>query len=321
MPNKTNKISIVLPVYNEEAGIKNTIEVLENFVECQIETYEIIFVDDGSVDSSVDIIRHAQSQYENIKLVEFSRNFGHQLAITAGIRYAKGDAVVVMDADLQDPPSVIPNMIEKWQEGFDVVYGKRLIREGESFFKRFSAKAFYRVMRKVANVDIPLDTGDFRLMDRKVVDALSKLNEPEPFVRGLVSWVGFKQTAVTYERQERNAGVTKYPLTKMIRLASDGITSFSEIPLKIVNHTGFISIIAGIIYGLITVFTGISTLTFAISLMCVLSGMIMLALGIIGDYLYRTFDASKHRPQYVVSNSYGFNSHPGNIATIKKQHG
>ena len=321
MPNKTNKISIVLPVYNEEAGIKNTIEVLENFVECQIETYEIIFVDDGSVDSSVDIIRHAQSQYENIRLVEFSRNFGHQLAITAGIRYAKGDAVVVMDADLQDPPSVIPNMIEKWQEGFDVVYGKRLIREGESFFKRFSAKAFYRVMRKVANVDIPLDTGDFRLMDRKVVDALSKLNEPEPFVRGLVSWVGFKQTAVTYERQERNAGVTKYPLTKMIRLASDGITSFSEIPLKIVNYTGFISIIAGVIYGLITVFTGISTLTFAISLMCVLSGMIMLALGIIGDYLYRTFDASKHRPQYVVSNSYGFNSHPGNIATIKKQHG
>lgn len=321
MPNKTNKISIVLPVYNEEAGIKNTIEVLENFVECQIETYEIIFVDDGSVDSSVDIIRHAQSQYENIRLVEFSRNFGHQLAITAGIRYAKGDAVVVMDADLQDPPSVIPNMIEKWQEGFDVVYGKRLIREGESFFKRFSAKAFYRVMRKVANVDIPLDTGDFRLMDRKVVDALSKLNEPEPFVRGLVSWVGFKQTAVTYERQERNAGVTKYPLTKMIRLASDGITSFSEIPLKIVNYTGFISIIAGIIYGLITVFTGISTLTFAISLMCVLSGMIMLALGIIGDYLYRTFDASKHRPQYVVSNSYGFNSHPGNIATIKKHHG
>ncbi|ALJ31128.1 putative glycosyltransferase [Apilactobacillus kunkeei] len=321
MPNKTNKISIVLPVYNEEAGIKNTIEVLENFVECQIETYEIIFVDDGSVDSSVDIIRHAQSQYENIRLVEFSRNFGHQLAITAGIRYAKGDAVVVMDADLQDPPSVIPNMIEKWQEGFDVVYGKRLIREGESFFKRFSAKAFYRVMRKVANVDIPLDTGDFRLMDRKVVDALSKLNEPEPFVRGLVSWVGFKQTAVTYERQERNAGVTKYPLTKMIRLASDGITSFSEIPLKIVNYTGFISIIAGIIYGLITVFTGISTLTFAISLMCVLSGMIMLALGIIGDYLYRTFDASKHRPQYVVSNSYGFNNQAGNIATIKKHHG
>ncbi|MBC6389162.1 glycosyltransferase [Lactobacillus kunkeei] len=321
MPYKSNKISIVLPVYNEEAGIKNTIEVLENFVECQIETYEIIFVDDGSVDSSVDIIRHAQSQYDNIRLVEFSRNFGHQLAITAGIRYAKGDAVVVMDADLQDPPSVIPNMIEKWQEGFDVVYGKRLIREGESFFKRFSAKAFYRVMRKVANVDIPLDTGDFRLMDRKVVDALSKLNEPEPFVRGLVSWVGFKQTAVTYERQERNAGVTKYPLTKMIRLASDGITSFSEIPLKIVNYTGFISIIAGIIYGLITVFTGISTLTFAISLMCVLSGMIMLALGIIGDYLYRTFDASKHRPQYVVSNSYGFNNHTGNIATIKKHHG
>ncbi|TMT01684.1 glycosyltransferase family 2 protein [Apilactobacillus kunkeei] len=321
MPNKINKISIVLPVYNEEDGIKNTIEVLENFVECQIETYEIIFVDDGSVDSSVDIIRHAQSQYENIRLVEFSRNFGHQLAITAGIRYAKGDAVVVMDADLQDPPSVIPNMIEKWQEGFDVVYGKRLIREGESFFKRFSAKAFYRVMHKVANVDIPLDTGDFRLMDRKVVDALSKLNEPEPFVRGLVSWVGFKQTAVTYERQERNAGVTKYPLTKMIRLASDGITSFSEIPLKIVNYTGSISIIAGVIYGLITIFTGISTLTFAISLMCVLSGMIMLALGIIGDYLYRTFDASKHRPQYVVSNSYGFNNHPGNITTIKKHHG
>ncbi|GAA6113314.1 MAG: glycosyltransferase family 2 protein [Apilactobacillus sp.] len=321
MTTKINAISIVLPVFNEEEGILNTIEVLENFINCQIETYEIIFVDDGSVDSSVDIIRQAQSQYDNIKLVEFSRNFGHQLAITAGIRYATGDAVVVMDADLQDPPSVIPNMIEKWQEGYDVVYGKRLIREGESFFKLFSAKAFYRIMRKVANIDIPLDTGDFRLMDRKVVDALSKLNEPEPFVRGLVSWVGFKQTAVSYERQERTSGVTKYPLSKMLRLATDGITAFSEIPLKIVNYVGIISIIAGFLYGLVTIFTGISTLTFAITLMLILSGSIMLALGIIGDYLYRTFDASKQRPQYVVAQSYGFAKRPSNVHAMNKQHG
>lgn len=317
MSNNQALISIVLPVFNEEDGINNTIEILEKFIEYQAEKYELIFVDDGSKDKSIEIINKAQNKYSNIKIVEFSRNFGHQLAITAGIRYANGDAVVVMDADLQDPPSVIPNMIQKWHEGYDVVYGKRLVREGETLFKKITAKIFYRLMQKISNIDIPLDTGDFRLMDRKVVNTLSKLREPEPFVRGLVSWVGFKQTAVQYERQERLAGETKYPLSKMTRLANDGLTSFSDVPLKLINYVGTISIMIGLIYGFIMMFNQFTTIIFATSALFILSGMIMLGMGIIGNYLFRTFDASKHRPQYVVANSYGFQSHHKNRKTFK----
>ncbi|TPR39752.1 glycosyltransferase family 2 protein [Apilactobacillus micheneri] len=321
MPNNQALISIVLPVFNEEAGINNTIDILEKFIKYQAEQYELIFVDDGSKDKSIEIINKAQNKYSNIKVIEFSRNFGHQLAITAGIRYANGDAVVVMDADLQDPPSVIPNMIQKWRAGYDVVYGKRLVREGETLFKKITAKTFYRVMHRISNIDIPLDTGDFRLMDRKVVNTLSKLKEPEPFVRGLVSWVGFKQTYVQYERQERLAGETKYPLSKMTRLASDGLTSFSDVPLKLINYVGAISIIIGLLYGFIMMFNQFTTVIFATSALFVLSGMIMLGMGIIGNYLFRTFDASKHRPQYVIANSYGFQSHRKNIKTLKQNKG
>jgi polyisoprenyl-phosphate glycosyltransferase len=313
-------ISLVLPVYNEESGLPHTISVLEQFIQSQPFSYEIIFVDDGSIDASVEIIHAAQQRYHNLKLVEFSRNFGHQLAITAGIRYATGDAVVVMDADLQDPPAIIPKMIEKWQAGFDVVYGQRSARDGESWFKKTSAQSFYRLMHKVANVNIPLDTGDFRLMDRQVVDTLAALKEPEPFVRGLVSWVGFQQTAVTYERHKRTAGTTKYPLSKMIRLATDGITAFSELPLKLVNYAGGVSLSAGIIYSVVTIFTGITISTVAISLMLILAGIIMLALGILGDYLFRTFDASKQRPQYVVAKVSGFQS-KAQVHPLHQSHG
>ncbi|TPR18085.1 glycosyltransferase family 2 protein [Apilactobacillus timberlakei] len=321
MLNNQALISIVLPVYNEEAGINNTIEILEKFIKCQAEKYELIFVDDGSKDKSIEIINKAQNKYSNIKVIEFSRNFGHQLAITAGIRYANGDAVVVMDADLQDPPSVIPNMIQKWHAGYDVIYGKRLVREGETLFKKLTAKIFYRVIQKISSIEIPLDTGDFRLMDRKVINALSKLKEPEPFVRGLVSWVGFKQTSVQYERQERLAGETKYSLSKMTRLASDGLTSFSDVPLKLINYVGAISIIIGLLYGFIMTFNQFTTVIFATSALFVLSGMIMLGMGIIGNYLFRTFDASKHRPQYVIANSCGFQSHRKNIKTLKQNKG
>lgn len=314
-------ISLILPVYNEAAGLQHTISILEQFIQNQPALYEIIFVDDGSVDASVEIIHIAQQRYHNIKLVEFSRNFGHQLAITAGIRYATGDAVVVMDADLQDPPTVIPKMIKKWEAGFDVVYGKRSARDGESWFKKQSAQLFYRLMRQVANIDIPLDTGDFRLMDRKVVDTLIQLKEPEPFVRGLVSWVGFKQTAVLYERQKRTAGTTKYPLSKMIRLATDGITSFSELPLKLINYAGGLSLITGLIYSIITIFTGITINTVTISLMLILAGIIMLGLGILGDYLFRTFDASKHRPQYVVAKVSGFPAGNAQVNSFYQSHG
>ena len=216
---KNQLISIVLPVFNEEAGIQATIDTLLNYVEQQEEEYELIFVDDGSKDKSADIIKKNLAQNEHIKLVEFSRNFGHQLAITAGLEYTKGDAVVVMDADLQDPPEVIPQMLEKWHEGFEIVYGKRMQRDGETAFKKFTAKMFYRTFQKLATINMPLDTGDFRLMDRRAVHQLLKLHEKDPFVRGQVTWIGFKQTSVLYHRQERIAGETKYPLSKMVKLA------------------------------------------------------------------------------------------------------
>ena len=200
MTNKSELISIVLPVFNEEDGITSTIDTLEKFISNQPQNFELIFVDDGSKDKSVELIEQEQAQYSNIKLVQFSRNFGHQLAITAGIRYTNGDAVVVMDADLQDPPEVIVDMIKKWHDGYDVVYGKRISRDGESLFKKITAAAFYRTLKHITSVHIPVDTGDFRLMDVKVVNQLKRMNEPDPFVRGMVSWVGFKQTDVNYER-------------------------------------------------------------------------------------------------------------------------
>lgn len=312
----TDNISIVLPVFNEEAGILDTIDVLENFITNQLPRYELIFVDDGSQDTSVQLIQQAQENYDNIRLVQFSRNFGHQLAITAGIRYATGDAVVVMDADLQDPPAVIPEMIDKWHDGYDVVYGKRLSRDGESWFKKVTAKAFYRILHAMTSVDMPVDTGDFRLMDKKVVAELKTMDETEPFVRGMVSWVGFKQTDVSYERQERNAGVTKYPLKKMLRLATDGLTSFSDLPLKLTNWLGGLAIAIGFGYGLVSLFTGFSTLQFAVTAMFLLTGLIMVSLGIIGVYLYRMFESSRQRPLYIVARTTGF---PSNRAVTPRQ--
>ncbi|GLB47261.1 glycosyl transferase [Philodulcilactobacillus myokoensis] len=309
---RNDLISVVLPVFNEELGITNTIETLEKYVQSQPEDYELIFVNDGSKDKSPALIEQAQKKYDNIKFVQFSRNFGHQLAITAGIRYTKGDAVVVMDADLQDPPTVIPKMVEKWREGYQVVYGKRKARDGETFFKKFTAKMFYRILDSMAKIHIPVDTGDFRLMDRQVVNVLDQMNEAEPFVRGMVSWVGFKQGAVLYERHARNAGKTKYTLPKMMRLAMDGITSFSDAPLKLANVLGATSMILGVLYFLITLFTGFSTLTFAVFLMLFLSGCIMITIGIVGYYLFRVFEESKKRPLYIVAKTSGFenNNHP-----------
>ena len=225
-------ISIVLPVYNEHEILPTTIQTLEDFVAGQPQDYELIFVDDGSRDYSATIVEHARLKYHNLKLVQFSRNFGHQIAITAGIRYASGDTIVVMYADLQDPPEVIPAMIKQWQAGYQVVYGKRLQRDGETWFKKISAHWFYRILAKLTTIQIPIDTGDFRLIDRQVAETLKKVNEDDPYVRGLVSWVGFQQTAVEYERHERLAGKSKYPFKKMIKLAFDGITSFSAVPLK-----------------------------------------------------------------------------------------
>ncbi|GEO78087.1 family 2 glycosyl transferase [Companilactobacillus mindensis DSM 14500] len=304
---KNQLISIVLPVFNEEAGIQATIDTLLNYIEQQEESYELIFVDDGSKDKSVAIINQAIAQHSNIKLVEFSRNFGHQLAITAGLEYTKGDAVVVMDADLQDPPEVIPQMIEKWHEGYEIVYGKRMQRDGETFFKKFTAKMFYRTFRKLATIDMPLDTGDFRLMDRKAVNQLMKLHEQDPFVRGQVTWIGFRQTSVKYHRQERIAGETKYPLSKMVKLALDGITSFSMKPLQVVNIFSILPLASGVFsLGYLIVTSNYSLASVGVTILLFTLGLLMLSIGILGSYLGRVLDQVNNRPRYIVSKTEGF---------------
>lgn len=304
---KNQLISIVLPVFNEEAGIQATIDTLLNYIEQQEEKYELIFVDDGSRDKSVAIIKKALAQNDHIKLVEFSRNFGHQLAITAGLEYTKGDAVVVMDADLQDPPEVIPQMIKKWHEGYQIVYGKRMQRDGETIFKKFTAKMFYRTFQKLATINMPLDTGDFRLMDRRAVQQLLKLHEKDPFVRGQVTWIGFKQTSVLYHRQERIAGETKYPLSKMIKLAVDGITSFSMKPLHFVNLFSVLPLVSGVFsLGYLIATSNYSFASIGVTVLLFTLGLLMLSIGILGSYLGRVLDQVNNRPRFIVSKTEGF---------------
>lgn len=277
-------ISIVLPVYNESAGIGETIKELANYVRARPERYELIFVNDGSTDDSADQIRAAVAKNPTIRLVDFSRNFGHQLAITAGIRYASGDAVVVMDADLQDPPRVIPEMLARWREGYDVVYGKRRKRSGETWFKKLTAETFYRVLKAVTSIDIPVDTGDFRLMDRRVVNVLKQMNEQDPYVRGMVSWVGYKQVAVEYDRQERTAGKTHYPLRKMLHLAMNGITSFSTVPLTIANWlSGFFLLIAVATTFVNLLLGRLSLLTWVISATFFVGAGVTFTIGLLGN--------------------------------------
>ncbi|BAN73664.1 MULTISPECIES: glycosyltransferase family 2 protein [Lacticaseibacillus] len=300
-------ISIVLPVYNESAGIGETIKELANYVRARPERYELIFVNDGSTDDSADQIRAAVAKNPTIRLVDFSRNFGHQLAITAGIRYASGDAVVVMDADLQDPPRVIPEMLARWREGYDVVYGKRRKRSGETWFKKLTAETFYRVLKAVTSIDIPVDTGDFRLMDRRVVNVLKQMNEQDPYVRGMVSWVGYKQVAVEYDRQERTAGKTHYPLRKMLHLAMNGITSFSTVPLTIANWlSGFFLLIAVATTFVNLLLGRLSLLTWVISATFFVGAGVTFTIGLLGNYIGRMFAESRHRPLYIVADTYGF---------------
>ena len=259
------KISIVIPMYNEHEianmcykRINEVIKQLNNY------EYEIIFINDGSKDNTQLILEEIAKEDKNVKILSFSRNFGHQAAVTAGIKYVTGDAIVIMDADLQDPPELIPDMLKLWEDGNEVIYGKRKARKGESLFKLMTAKMFYNTLNALSDVDIPKDTGDFRLVDRKVVDTINNLPEHNKFLRGLFSWVGYKQYAYEYERQERKAGKTKYPLKKMLKLASDGIVSFSTKPLKIVGGLGIITIIISIIiliYSLISYACNLNQLT------------------------------------------------------------
>ncbi|WP_054023723.1 glycosyltransferase family 2 protein [Bacillus sp. FJAT-28004] len=306
------KYSVIVPMYNEEEVIEHTYERLKLVMDNTNEPYELIFVNDGSKDRTVELVSMICDFDPNVRLINFSRNFGHQIAISAGMDYAQGDAIVVIDADLQDPPEVIIDMIAKWKEGFEVVYGKRLKRKGETMFKKMTAKLFYRTLRSLTNVDIPVDTGDFRLIDRKVCDVLRGLKEKNRFVRGLVSWIGFNQTMVEYEREERFAGETKYPLKKMIAFALDGITSFSYKPLKIATYIGFTLSISSFLYLLVVIFqklfTGTTIAGWAsiVAVNLLFNGIILMLLGIIGEYIGRIYDESKNRPLYIVREAQGF---------------
>ncbi|MDC0703090.1 MULTISPECIES: glycosyltransferase family 2 protein [Priestia] len=304
------KYSIVVPVYNEEEVIHETYRRLTEVMHSTKEAYELLFVNDGSRDRTAEIIKEYSEQDPAVVLLDFARNFGHQIAITAGMDYARGEAVVVIDADLQDPPELILEMIEKWKQGFDVVYAKRTKRKGETYFKKQTAAMFYRFLRAMTDIDIPLDTGDFRLLDRKVCNQMNSIQEKNRFVRGLVSWVGFKQTAVEYERDERLAGESKYPLKKMLKLSMDGITSFSYKPLKLASYAGVTLSGIGFIYLLVVLYLKLftdSTITGWSSLIVIqlfFSGIILIILGMIGEYIGRIYDETKNRPLYIVREKY-----------------
>jgi dolichol-phosphate mannosyltransferase len=301
-------LSLIIPVYNEEAIIAELDRRVKAFLRELDETWEVVFVDDGSQDGTSAALNELAAAEPRYKVISFSRNFGHQIAITAGMDHAEGDAVVIMDADLQDPPEVVTDMIQKWREGYDVVYGQRSIRHGESVFKRATAAVFYRLLRALMPIEIPLDTGDFRLMSRRVVLSMRALREQHRFVRAMVSWVGFKQTAVQYERPERFAGETKYPLRKMIRFAIDGITSFSIVPLRVATWlgllSGFVALVtsAWALYAAITEQTVPGWATIMIAVALAASAQLIMT-GILGEYIGRIYEEVKRRPLYVVADT------------------
>lgn len=309
------KISIVIPVYNEEAVLKNLIQRLAILIQNTTNyEFEVIFVNDGSKDKTLEILEEISKIEKRLKIISFSRNFGHQAAVTAGIKYVTGDAVVIIDADLQDPPELIPQMIELWEQGNEVIYGKRKKRKGESAFKILSAKMFYKTLNALSDVEIPKDTGDFRLVDRKVIDVINQMPEHNKFLRGLFSWVGFKQYAFEYERQERKAGKTKYPFRKMMKLASDGIISFSTKPLKIVGGIGVLAIIISIgilIYSLISYAFNLNQLapgwTSIMVTITFLGGIQLLSIWIISEYIARIYDETKQRPEYIIDKKININ--------------
>ncbi|PGA99159.1 glycosyltransferase family 2 protein [Bacillus toyonensis] len=299
-------ISVVVPMYFEEEVAQECYNRLKSVMLQNNINYEFVFVNDGSTDRTMDILSEIAANDYRTKIVNFARNFGHQVAVTAGIAAAKGDAIVIIDADLQDPPEVIPELIAKWEEGYEVVYAKRKQRKGETWFKLLTAKYFYKFLNYMSDIDIPKDTGDFRIIDRKVADVFNQMTERNRFIRGMMSWVGFRQTYVEYERDERFAGETKYPLKKMIKFASDGIIAFSTKPLRIVMSLGLLSVLISIIVLLYTITvkiigdgiqTGWASIMVAITFF---SGIQLLGLGIVGQYIARIYDESKNRPIYIV---------------------
>lgn len=302
------KISVVIPMYyEEEVAYECYNRMKKNLNELSQYDYEIIFVNDGSKDKTLEILQDIAKQDKKVKIVSFSRNFGHQAAVTAGLKYITGDCGIIIDADMQDPPEVIKDMIKLWEEGNEVIYAKRKKREGETAFKLFTATMFYKVLNGLSEVEIPKDTGDFRLADRKVIDVINSLPEHNKFLRGLFSWVGFKQVPFEYERKERFAGETKYPLKKMLKLATDGIIGFSTKPLKIIGGIGFISVVISVlilIYALLNcifswdlIAKGWTSIMFS---MTFLIGIQFISIWLVAEYISRIYDEAKGRPQYII---------------------
>jgi glycosyltransferase involved in cell wall biosynthesis len=309
--------SVIAPVYNEVGNIDELYRRIRDVMSSTGEPWEIVLVNDGSKDGSAEALDELyQKDPEHVRVIHFARNFGHQVAVTAGMDFARGQAVILIDADLQDPPEVIPDLIKKWREGYEVVYAVRAKREGESWFKLATASLFYRLLYRITDVSIPVDTGDFRLMDRCVVDAVKSMRETHRFIRGMVSWVGFRQTGVEYTRGKRLSGTTKYPLRKMLRFAWDGITGFSYFPLQLATYLGFgiavLSALAILIVVYLRVFTHAHPLEGQATTLIVvlfLGGVQLISLGIIGEYLGRVYNEVKGRPLYVLSRTRGFEEH------------
>jgi polyisoprenyl-phosphate glycosyltransferase len=306
-------LSVIVPMYFEQDVARECHRRLTEVFESNRYDYELLYVNDGSTDQTLPILKEFAEKDKRVKVLSFSRNFGHQVAVTAGVDAASGDALVIIDADLQDPPELIPDMVKLWQEGWEVVYAKRKKRKGESAFKRITAKTFYRTLSMLTDIEIPQDTGDFRLIDRKVADAFRNMPERSRFIRGMIAWLGFKQTPIEYERDARFAGETKYPLKKMLKLASNGILSFSTKPLLLVMDLGLLAIVVSLgvlIYAIISKATGNASESGWTSLMVTitfLGGVQLISVGVLGQYLARMFEESKHRPLYVLSETVNIN--------------
>lgn len=306
------RYSVVIPVYNEQDVLLETYRRLKIVMDGVGDPYELLFVDDGSRDHSEAILESLCDEDSVVRLIVFSRNFGHQIAISAGMEHAAGDAVIVIDADLQDPPELIPKLIEQWLQGNEVVYAKRTSRVGETWFKRWTAATFYRMLHALTDVDIPLDTGDYRLIDRKVCDVMNSVRERNRFVRGLVSWAGFRQTAVEYTRESRFAGESKYSLTKMLKLSGDAVTSFSDKPLKWSMYAGMGIAGLSLLYVIASLIASVSSghwvqgIGYEASLSIFFNGVVLFVLGVIGQYIARIYDETRDRPLYVVGSHKGF---------------
>lgn len=299
--------SIVAPIFNEIDNLSELYRRVKEVLDSTGEEWELVLVDDGCTDGSTEVIRELAEKDKRVRPVIFARNFGHQIAVTAGLDYARGEAVVIIDADLQDPPEVILELAEKWREGYEVVYAIRAEREGESWFKKFTSALFYRIIFRITDVKIPLDAGDFRLLDRKVVNVMNSMRERHRFLRGMASWVGFKQIGVEYKRAARHAGVTKYPFKKMLILALNAVTSFSYFPLQVATYVGFFAAglaILAIPVVIIMRMTGsqafLGQATTLISVLF-LGGVQLISLGVLGEYIGRLYDEAKGRPLYIVS--------------------